>query len=82
MTAAAGSLADWKTVYVVGSVLAAGVFLLVGQWGWRNAETLVPPTQSLPAKERKLRALRRGAVICHVLAVVIVGLALAAAIVQ
>ncbi|NKQ54248.1 hypothetical protein HFP15_15270 [Amycolatopsis sp. K13G38] len=57
-----------KLVYLAGLAIAAVVFWSVGRWGRRNADDLVPAARSAAARERKLRSLRRGAALCHVLA--------------
>lgn len=63
-----------KLTYLIGPVIGAIVFLVVGRWGWRNADDLVPATRSVAGRDRKLRALRRGALLCHVLAAICVAL--------
>ncbi len=68
---------------VVQLVLASGLFLL-GRWGWRGADRLVPA--ALPESERASRTAtyRRGAVACQVLAgllVVVVAVTVAVALI-
>lgn len=51
------------------------VLLMIGRWGRRNAMTLVPLTLSVEAREKKARVMRRGAVSCQILGVLIVAVA-------
>lgn len=59
------SLVDSITCFGLGLGL-----LLLGRWGMRNAEHLVPATLSEHERERKERVLSRGSLACQFLAVV------------
>ena len=58
---------------LVASVLLGGMVFLVGTWGLRNTDSLLPP--ALPQRDRARRATvyRRGARACQVVGVLLVG---------
>lgn len=60
-------------VDLMASVVLGGMVFLVGLWGRRNADSLLPPT--LPERDRARRAsvYRRGARACQVVGVLLVG---------
>lgn len=63
---------------LVVSVLA-GLLALLGRYGWRNAAQLVPGYLDAEGKVRKERSLRRGSLMCFVIALTMVAAALASA---
>ncbi len=54
----------------------AGILVLLGRWGYRNAENLAPPLLAEESREHRTRVVRRGAIACYAAAVVFVAIAI------
>lgn len=54
---------------IIVSVFLGGMVVLIGVWGGRNAARLAPPTLPPGERDKRTRAMRRGAWACQVIGV-------------
>lgn len=47
------------------TLTTAAILLLIGRWGYRNADTLAPSLLAEEKQDQRSRVIRRGAIACY-----------------